>query len=32
MIMATFLLILVPAISVLVLAYLVLTAPEYREY
>jgi hypothetical protein len=32
MIMATLLLILVPAISVFVLAYLVLTAPEYREY
>lgn len=30
--MATFLLILVPAISLLVLAYLVFTAPEYHEY
>jgi|APIni6443716594_1056825.scaffolds.fasta_scaffold05037_3 hypothetical protein len=30
--MATFLLILVPAISLFVLAYLVFTAPEYREY
>ena len=30
--MATFLLLLVPAISVFVLGYLVLTAPEYREY
>lgn len=31
-VMATFLLILIPAISLLVLAYLVFTAPEYREY
>jgi hypothetical protein len=30
--MATFVLLLVPAISVFVLGYLVLTAPEYREY
>ncbi len=30
--MATFLLVLVPAISLFVLAYLVLTAPEYREF
>jgi len=29
--MATFLLFLIPAISVFVLAYLVITAPEYRE-
>jgi hypothetical protein len=30
--MATFVLLLIPAISVFVLGYLVLTAPEYREY
>jgi hypothetical protein len=30
--MATFLLVLVPAISLFILAYLVLTAPEAREY
>jgi hypothetical protein len=30
--MATLLLVLVPAISLFVLGYLVLTAPEYREF
>ncbi len=30
--MATLLLVLVPALSLFVLAYLVITAPEYREF
>jgi hypothetical protein len=31
-IMATLLLVLVPAVSLFILGYLVITAPEYREY
>jgi hypothetical protein len=30
--MATLLLVLVPAISLFILGYLVITAPEYREF
>jgi len=30
--MATLLLVLIPAISLFILGYLVITAPEYREY